>query len=75
MSVSTESNQCANHNLELIIITTTTTIIIDLFFIYVLISTANVDDEDDDDKGKVNISLLQAVEAHRVAGGQGSHIT
>jgi hypothetical protein len=24
---------------------------------------------------KVKISLLQAVEAHRVAGGQGSHIT
>jgi hypothetical protein len=26
-------------------------------------------------KGKVKISLLQAVEAHRVARGQGSHIT
>jgi hypothetical protein len=26
-------------------------------------------------KVKVKISLLQAVEAHRVAGGQGSHIT
>jgi hypothetical protein len=27
------------------------------------------------DKVKVKISLLQAVEAHRVARGQGSHIT
>jgi hypothetical protein len=26
-------------------------------------------------KGKVKISLLQAVEAHRVVRGQGSHIT
>jgi hypothetical protein len=28
-----------------------------------------------DRKGKVKISLLQAMEAHRVARGQGSHIT